>query len=164
MHHLDSRHEVEHLAGEMRIGADARGREVELPGLRFGERDELLDRFHRQRRRDDDDVRRHRRQRHGRKVPFGIVRKPRVNERVDRVAHESQAQRVTVRIGLGDDSAAYDAARAGAVVNHHLLAQAVGELLRDGAGDDVGGAPGGERHDDPDRAIRVLCCAREARY
>jgi hypothetical protein len=47
------------------------------------------------------------------------------------------------------------AAGAGLVVDHELLLEALGELLRHGARQDVGGAAGGEGHHHLDRPGRI---------
>src|SRR6266568_898056 len=59
--------------------------------------------------------------------------------------------RVSVGRGLGDDVGADIAARAGPVVDHDLLREALGELLRDDASDDVGAAARREGDDEADR-------------
>jgi len=56
-------------------------------------------------------------------------------------------QRVAVGRGLGSEVGADDRAAAGAIVHVDLLAPAVGELLRQHAGEQVGLVAGGQRHD-----------------
>jgi len=54
-------------------------------------------------------------------------------------AHE---QRVTVRHGIRHDTCPDDAARSAAVVDHHLLIELLGELLREHARENVARAAG----------------------
>jgi len=46
------------------------------------------------------------------------------------------------------------AAGAGADFDHDLLAELAAEPIRQGAAEQIGGAAGGERHDQPDRPVR----------
>src|SRR5262249_26271433 len=54
------------------------------------------------------------------------------------------------------DLRADDAARAAAVLDHHRLAEVVGERRHVAARRDVGAAAGRGRHDQPDRPLRIL--------
>jgi len=65
----------------------------------------------------------------------------------------------TVRRRLRDDVGADVAARAWPVIHDELLAQALGELLRDRTGEDVRGAARGEGDDQAHGARRV--CLRQ---
>ncbi|MCY1230109.1 hypothetical protein D9M68_754860 [compost metagenome] len=65
------------------------------------------------------------------------------------------AQRVAVRRGLGQEGGADAAAGAAAVVDHHGLAELLAELVGNDARHDIGGAAGGEGHDQRDRLGRV---------
>ena len=64
-------------------------------------------------------------------------------------------QCVAVRLRRGHGVGGDDAAGAGTVLDHDLLAGALGELLADQADGDVGEPAGAERHDDADRAAGV---------
>ena len=64
-----------------------------------------------------------------------------------------EPDRVAVRLCARDRLGADDAAGADAVVDHDLLAEPLGQLLADDAGDGVGAAAGLERHDQADRAL-----------
>ena len=65
-----------------------------------------------------------------------------------------EPERIAVRLGTRDLLGADAAAAADAVLDHELLAEPLAELLRDDAGDGVGAAAGGERHDEADRPLR----------
>jgi hypothetical protein len=65
--------------------------------------------------------------------------------------------------GCGNETDPDHAARAGAVVHHHLLAPVLAHLRSDPARDQVGGTAGRECHDDPHRPDREwlrrrTCC------
>ena len=125
------------------------------PGLRLGERDELLDAVHRQAGIDRDDVRRG--DQHGdRREGFQRVVGQRVEPRIDRARERHDQQRVAVLWRVGDDLAADHAAGAAAIVDDDLLAKPLAEMLGDDAGDDVVDAAGRERHDEPHRLVRVV--------
>ena len=154
--HLHAGHHLEQLAREMDRRAVARRREIELAGIRLRVGDELLHRVHRQRRIDHEHVGNAGDQDDRREILDVVVRHLRVQARVDRVrAHGAHFQRVAVGRGLGDQLRADVAAGAGPVVDDDRLAPCVGELLRDGAGEDVGGAARRERHDEADRLRRI---------
>ena len=74
-----------------------------------------------------------------------------------------QYKRVAVGRRLRDALAADAAARAGNVLDRHRHAQDFGQLLREHAAGDVGGAARREADDDADRAIRIGLRARVAR-
>ena len=65
------------------------------------------------------------------------------------MAGRHQHERVAVRRSLGDGSRAERSARAAAIVDDDRLAQALLQPLADHAGDNVGTAAGGIRHDQP---------------
>ncbi|MNV94725.1 hypothetical protein D3C71_1895430 [compost metagenome] len=74
----------------------------------------------------------------------------------DRVrAGRGDQQRVAVCRGLGRHVGADGAACARTVIHHDLLAHAGAHLLGDGARQQVRGAAGRERHDQPDRLGRI---------
>jgi hypothetical protein len=82
-----------------------------------------------------------RHQRDGRKVLLRVVGHARVQRLVDAMgAHRAHQQGVAVVGRLGDQVGTDVAARARAVFHHELLAECPGQLGRDGARQDVGGA------------------------
>ncbi|MNN47293.1 hypothetical protein D3C81_1617090 [compost metagenome] len=72
-------------------------------------------------------------------------------------------QRVTIGRGLGHGFSADGARGAGAVVDHHGLLQVLAHFLADDAGSGVGRAAGRERHDEPDRLVRVALLGQRGR-
>ena len=62
---------------------------------------------------------------------------------------------VAIRRGLGDQVVAENAARAGAVFHHHLLAPRFGEFGGDQPANDVGAAACRVGHDEADWFVRV---------
>ena len=129
---------------------------VMLPGRAFASAIELLDGLCGDRRMHRQHIGRQHSQRNRREIAQRIVRQLRVHARIDRQRRQAHQQRVAVGRRLGDDVVADDGAGAGAVIDHHLLAELLGEFLRDDAADDVGAAARRRRHDQPDRAVRVI--------
>ena len=156
MHHLDIGHGAEQFARKMRGAAIAAGTEAEIAGARFGDHDQLLHRFHRQRGMHDQNVRRRRHQRHRREILLRVVGQLAIEARVHRmrtgIAHD---QRVTVGRRLGDEFRTDDAARARPRLDHHPVAQRIGELLPDRARHQVRPAARRRGHDHADRFGRI---------
>ncbi len=151
--HVGAGHALEQFAREVDGGAVAAGGHVELARMGLGVADEVLHArdalrarllgidFHHVRHRG------HQRDRH--EVLDGVVGQLAVERAVDAVgAHGAHEQRVAVGWRLGDDLRADVAARARAVVHHELLTEGAAQFGRDGPREDVGGAAGGEGHDD----------------
>ena len=100
----------------------------------------------------DEHVGRGRGERDRREVPNRIEGHFGEEARVDRERpRRTHQDRVAVGRGLGDEVGADVAARARPVVDHDLLREALGELLRDDASDDVGAAARREGDDEADR-------------
>jgi hypothetical protein len=72
-------------------------------------------------------------------------------------------QRVSVGSGLRDRLGGDHAARAGAVLHHHGLAQTFGQFLRQDAGGDVGAAAGGKADKNLDGPVGIARGLRVAR-
>src|SRR5437773_657933 len=81
-----------------------------------------------------------------------------------RTYRRAVAMRVAVGLGLRRDLAADVAARAGAVLDHHLLAKARAERLGDHARGVVRDATRREGHDDTHRPRRPFLRRRRADY
>ena len=141
---LDAGRMHEHREPEMAGGADAGRAEIELAGLRLGERDELRERLrldlgidHHQHRHlgdvGDRDERGLRVERH-----LGV------EERIGgEDAGRRHQQRVAVGRGLGDRTRAGVAAGAGAVLDHDRLAERFRHLVADRARQHIGDPPAG---------------------
>jgi hypothetical protein len=94
-------------------------------------------------------------QRDRREIPDRVVGQLLVEGRVDRVAARDQRDRVAVRSRPRHDFRSHDAVGARAVLDDHLLPQALAELGRDDAADRVVPAAGREQRNDPHRLRRV---------
>jgi hypothetical protein len=155
------RHALEQLAREVRRAARTRGGVVDLPGLRFRQRDQLGDilRRHRGVRHHDEVHRDH--LRHRREVAQGIDGHGGIEVLVHRqVAERSQEQGGAVGSRPGGRLGADHAARARAVVDDHLLAPGAGQPGREQARDDVGAPARREGDHDADRLRGELCPRR----
>ena len=82
---------------------------------------------------------------------------------IDREARGDDQQGVAVGSRVRHDFAADDHVRAGAVVHHEGLAEAIRELVGDDAAGNVVGTAGSERNHEPDRPCRVILVLRETR-
>ena len=74
----------------------------------------------------------------------------------DQPGRGGEDQRVAIRVGLGHDLMRNHAARAGAIVDDHLLAPVIGEALCDGARREIIGAACGAGDDDAYGPHRVV--------
>jgi hypothetical protein len=84
-----------------------------------------------------------------REIAYRVVRQSREDLRVDRHRGRSgEQQRVTVRCRFGGCFRAEDSAGAGAVIDHHLLTDALAQFERNAAGDNVRRAARRVRHDE----------------
>src|SRR5258707_14260885 len=144
----------------MRRAAIAAGTVVDPARLRARERDQLLHRTCSKGRMRDERVGGPRHQRHGRKVPRGVVRDF-SNQGIDDEAPRSdRKQRVAVGHRLGDEVGADVAARAGTVLDHDRLPPGLGKLLGDQAHDDIVRPARSERHDDAHGPGRIVLRVR----
>ncbi len=146
---------LEHLAGQMRRRAGARGAERPRRRAGFRQGEELGQR-----------LRGHGRMRHEqqscvaelgdrREVAQRVERQLRDQVRIDdQRAVEAEQQRVAVGRRRGHRLRADGAAGAGPVVDDHLLAEPRAERVGDGAHAAVGEAAGRVGHDDADRPVR----------
>src|SRR6185436_2743251 len=131
-------HALEHLRGQVRLRAATRGAVLQRARLAPGERDELLRARRLYRGMDDQQRRQIDEVGDQREVPERIERQIRVDRRVDGVgADRVDEQRVRVALLLGDELAGDVAGGARAVLRDHLLPPFFGELLRQGAREDV---------------------------
>jgi hypothetical protein len=140
-------------ASSSALGAEA---EQQLGGLGARQLDQLGQRGHGHLGVGDEQERHERHVRHRREVGHRVVRHLRVQARIGgerpRIA---QPDRVAVGRGLRDHGDAGVARLAGAVLQHHGLAQPLGERRLQHARDRVGRAPRGERDDEADRLGRI---------
>ncbi len=145
---------AEQLARHVLRRADA-GRAVgELAGIGLGVGDQVGDRLHRQVVVDQED-RGHRERRRDRRQVLQRIERQRLQAGQDGDGGIARPhQRVAVGGGLGDLVGADGARIAGDVLDDHRLAPGLGEFLREHAAGDVGGAAGGEAHDQPHRLLR----------
>ena len=164
MHDVDAEAGLERLGGEVMDAADAGGAVVQLARLLLRERHQLLQRVRGHRGMRDQVERRGADQAHRREILERLVGQLGEEMRVDRdLADVGDQQRVAVGRRLHDLGHAIDAARAAHVLHHDRLAQRIGELAADQARHRVGKSAGRVRHDDPDRARRIVLRVRGAR-
>ena len=131
--------------------------EIDLAGLRLGERHQLLDVRHRHVGRGDEQLRHLGDQRDQGEV-FERIVEDLVLQAVadgDR-AGAGDRDGVAVGLGLRDEIGAERAAGAGPVVDDHELAEEVLHLLPDHPADDVVRPAGRERHHEADRLCRIV--------
>jgi hypothetical protein len=159
--HLDLVAYVEELAAQVLRGAGPRGRVVEAAGARTGEGDELLHRLHRHRGVHHHDVRAEGEDRYAGQIARVVVELG-IERHVDDQRGGVDEQRVTVGRGLRNVFVGDVGARAGTIVDDHLLAQVLAQLGREQARVDVDAAAGREADDQPDRlaGIRLRRCVR----
>ena len=138
---IDAGREPELFGIEMRAAADTGRGEVDLSGLLFRERDQLVHVPHAECRRDHDDAGGSHDLAHGREVPQRIERQFRVERCAHRKTERVHEQRIAVRCGPGHDTHAHHAARTPAVVHDDLLARVLGHLRPDSARDEIARAP-----------------------
>jgi hypothetical protein len=163
VHHVDARHFLEELAGQMLRRAASRRAVVEAAGFGPRERNQLLNRARGQRRMDHEDVGDFDQLRDRREIRDRIVVQLRIQRDVDRVARARQQYRITVGCGIRDDFGAYGAAGADARFHDDLLAPCLRQFRRDHARHDVGRAARcAERQHETDRLYRILLCAHAA--
>ena len=154
--HLELLPEHQQFHRDVRQRAVAGRGDVDLVGVLAGVVDEALEARDRQRRMRHQQHRHLAHVRHRPQILFGVVRHGRAERRVDRVVGRREQERVAVGRRLGDDVAGDDAARAGLVVDQHLLAELGRQPLGQEARHDVRDAAGREGHDQSDRPLGIL--------
>ena len=92
---------------------------------------------------------------HGQEIGERVVAGVRVEARIHRVRHAGEEQRVAVRRGALHLLRGDVAARAGLVLDHHRLAERLGELRLHQARDQVGGAARRKADHDVHRLLRA---------
>ena len=162
---VDAGRELEQLHAEMQRAADAAGAILDIAGLGLGKRDEFLDRLGRQIRIDRERVWARCEQRDRRKRLQRVVGQL-VERRVDRMRDGDDQQRVAVGRCFRHQLGADDAAGAGLVLDHELLAEPLAELRADDARQNVVEPARRERHDHPHRLVRIvaLCGGRRNQH
>ena len=153
---------LQHLHGEMQRIADAGRAVVEAARLGLGERDQFGDRVRGKLGvgRDHELRGHHLRDRH--EILVHVERQRAVERRADRQAVGGEEDGVAVGRRLGERIGREIAARAGAILHHHRLAELLGELVAEEPGQGVDGAAGRERHDDADGPVRIALRQRAA--
>ena len=149
---IDARLRLDAFHREVQHGADTRGGVAELARLRARELQELGEVFGRQAGARDDDHRRGVQHADRREVAQAVVahRRRRDEARNGDRAVDADQQRVTVRRRLDRPLHADDAARAGDVLDDHVLLEPVLQPRGEHASGEVDIAAGGERHDQRD--------------
>ena len=157
MYDVDMGLRFEQFAGQMRRQAEARGREVELAGIGFGERNKLGERMRRHIEIDHQHIGLGADQADRSKIIHRIEADLGVEAGIggeDRVV--AQQQRVTVGPRMGHDFAGDIAARSRPIVDDEGLAEQAAEFVGDDARHNVARAAGRETDDDGDRPFRVV--------
>ncbi len=163
MHEIDSGHGFEQFAGHV-IGRALSGRRiVQLAGLRFGQRDEFLQRLCLDGGMDHDHEVGVVDRRDRCEIAHQLVFALRHQRFIGGLGVRHHQQRVAVRRRFGGLDRADDAAGTGAILDHEGLAETLLQHAADLAGGDVGRATGAERDDHPDRAGGIVlrqtrCC------
>ena len=146
-------------AQQMRRRADA-GAVIELARVRLGIGDEFLHRLRRHRRPHHEHVRQQRyrgyRSEHFQRLEIELgIKRGRDRKRSGRPEQQRVAVRLGARRGLGTERGA----RAGPVLDDHLLSEPAGQLVRDQASHRVDRAARRKRHDhlDQPRGILLRC-------
>jgi hypothetical protein len=155
--------DVELLDVDMRAAADAGGGVVELSGLRFEHRDQLLHRIDAKRRRYDQHARQAAQHGDGRQILQAVVTQVLVKHVVHRVSRGHEHERIAIGLGARGLADADGAAGAGAVVHDHRLAPRGVEALAHDAPHHVGCAAGRKGDDDLDRlrGIALRACSTD---
>ena len=148
------------MIGVARAGRGCR----QLAGAHLGQCDQVFDVFHRQRRMRQQQQRKIHAARNDGEVAQGVVRQFAVNVRVDGQRSGGCAGDGVAVGGRGHQCLqADDAVGAGAVVDHHLLADALSELLPDDAAHEIHAAARWKGHDHADGFVGVGLCTCNAR-
>src|SRR5262249_11520855 len=149
---LDAGLALEELERKALRAARPRRAVVELSRARPGVGDELLRRRAGYRRMYGQSPRHVRHHRDAGEVAQRLYREFREHARVDRhSADVAEQYRMAVGAGAGRDLDPDVAGSAAAIVDHDLLAQAIGDFRRDDARHEIGSAAGAERHNYADR-------------
>ncbi len=163
MLHFDAGVQLELLACELRRGSAARGGEIQLAGIRLGVGDQVLHVAYGERVVDHEKQRHADQQRDVREIldrVIGHLRNKTWQDHVDRGIHQ---QRVAVRRRLGHELRTDHAAGAGAIFDHHRLAERFGQAVGDDAHDDIRRAAGRVGHDDPHGPVGIVLRQRGRR-
>ncbi|MNC84847.1 hypothetical protein D3C83_04150 [compost metagenome] len=141
----------------MEGAAVAGGRVIQPARLRSCQRDQRLHGIHRQRRVHQQDMGRHDGRRDRREIAQRVVRDPGKQRRIDGEGGVGAGeQRVAVGRRFRHDLRGDHAGTAAAVVDHHGLAELLGELRAEHARLRVVGAARGRRDQETDRPDRIV--------
>ena len=157
MRDLDAEAAQQQLHRDVRQRAVAGRGIVQLAGIGLGVGDEALEVRERRRRMAHQQLGhfRHHGDRH--EILLGVERQFRLQRRVDGVVRRGEQQRVAVGRGLGGRVGCDHAARAAAVLDHERGLQIVRHPRGDEPRHQIDRAAGRERHDQPDRPLRIFC-------
>ena len=152
---LDAGEIAEQDCGEVPAGAGAERGVVQLAGMRLGVVDQVRHRAERGIRRHQQHILRGRNQHDRVEILERIEVLARLQRDVDPQRLRAEMQGIAVGRGLRRSRGADIAAPARPVLDHHVLAPGLGELLREDAAQRVDGAAGRERNQNADRAVGI---------
>ena len=144
----------------MGAAAGARRAEIQLPWLLLGERDQLGDGFDAHRGRDNEHVRLSGKRHDLDEILRRIEGQVGIDRRVVGVRRGMHHQRIAVGRRLRDNGRADGPASTGSIVDNDRLTPQLGKLLAKSTRQDVGGAAGGEWHDDVHWFARIRLAGR----
>jgi hypothetical protein len=156
MHHLDARHALEQLGGEMRGAADSGGAVAERVGIGLGMGDEFRQRLCRHGIVHHQGVRAYRDIDDRSQILRHVIGRRLVDGDCEREAARRVEERVAVSRGADHRLGPDDAGGSGAVLDHELLPPALAELLRQQTRHHIDAAAGRHRHDDAHRPVRIV--------
>jgi hypothetical protein len=147
----------------MRRGTDAGTGIIELVGVRFGARNQLLNRIDAESGIGHDHIRRSPELCDRREIFDGVVGNFRIQAWIDDVGARRDQERVAVRLGVGRGTDPDIAAGSRPVLDDDTAAQGMAEMLAENARHDVGRSGRRERHDDLDGAAGIVRRPRPGR-
>jgi regulator of RNase E activity RraA len=158
--HVDARHHLEHLAGDVARAANARRGHVQLAGLGLGHRDELSDRLHRKRIGDGQYLKAAAERRDRRDVAGKINRA--IERGVDHVVRRNDQQCVAIGRRPGDHFGCDVGGGARPILHNERLAEPLLKPVADHPSDDVDRLPRRKADDDPHRPAWIGLCIRDS--
>ena len=154
---IDAGFGLEQFGAHVAAGADRRGADIEFVRLFLGQRDDFGDRLGGKRRMREQGHRHRRDQTDRREILARVDVELGVEARIDREgAGVAEQQRVAVWRGARGGAGADGSPAAAAIVDHHGLAEGIGQLLRHHASHGVDAAAGRIGHDQRDVARGII--------